>query len=152
MTLGWCQNWISLHFCCTLKMIHLIPLLKPLSYFLPRLASFNVEYIMRYAMYRGVTTSLVTIGAVSRAPLSVTIVPKLPELSTKFNVNYYSFLFHQICLLIHSKSEKNGGIYLSVQNNWRRKCANGDNIILRQEYVNHVNIICSKMWFFYVFI
>ena len=87
-------------------MIHLIPLLKPLSYFLPRLASFNVEYIMRYAMYRGVTTSLVTIGAVSRAPLSVTIVPKLPELSTKFNVNYYSFLFHQICLLIHSKSEK----------------------------------------------
>ena len=40
---------------------------------------------------------------------------------------------------IHSKSEKIGGVYLSGQQNWRKKCVNSDNIFLRQLYVNHEN-------------
>ena len=38
---------------------------------------------------------------------------------------------------IHSKSEKIGGVYSWAQKNWLKKCVNGDDKNLRQEYVNH---------------
>ena len=38
---------------------------------------------------------------------------------------------------IHSKIEKIGGVYSSAQKDWRKKCVNGDDKKLRQEYVNH---------------
>ena len=39
-------------------------------------------------------------------------------------------------MYIHSKSERNGGVYSSAQKNWRKKCVNGDDKKSRQEYVN----------------
>ena len=41
--------------------------------------------------------------------------------------------------VIHSKSEKNGGVYFWGQKNWRKKCVNGDNKFLQQMYRNHEN-------------
>ena len=38
---------------------------------------------------------------------------------------------------IHSKSEQIGGVYFSGQQNWRKKCVNGNGIFLRQIYVTH---------------
>ena len=45
--------------------------------------------------------------------------------------------------LIHSKSEKIGGVYSSGQKDWRKKYENGKDKKSRQEYVNHE--IYSKM-------
>ena len=50
------------------------------------------------------------------------------------------------CLLVsieltHPKSEKIGGDYLSAQKNWRKKCVNLDDKILRQKCVNHQNFM-----------
>ena len=42
---------------------------------------------------------------------------------------------------IHPKSGKNGGDYLSAQKNWRKKCINLDDKILRQKCVNHQNVM-----------
>ena len=40
-----------------------------------------------------------------------------------------------------SKKQKNGRDYLSYQKNWRKKCVNLDDMILRQKCVNHPNVM-----------
>ena len=44
-------------------------------------------------------------------------------------------------MIIHPKSRKNGGDYLSAQKNWRKKCVNLDDKILRQKGINHKNVM-----------
>ena len=62
--------------------------------------------------------------------------------------------------VIHPKSEKIGGVYLSAQKNWRKKCVNLDDKILRQKGINHKNVMnlwqnsifTYKIWYLCVFI
>ena len=42
---------------------------------------------------------------------------------------------------IYPKSGKIGGDYLAAQKNWRKKCVNLDDKILRQKCVNHPNVM-----------
>ena len=63
-------------------------------------------------------------------------------------------------LCIHPKSGKNGGDYLSAQKNWRKKCVNINDKILRQKGINHKHVMnlwqnsifTYKIWYLCVFI
>ena len=46
-----------------------------------------------------------------------------------------------ISTIIHPKSGKIGGDYLAAQKNWRKKCVNLDDKILRQKGVNRQNVM-----------